>query len=64
MRTKKKKTIPYQFGLNDEIKKNKIFIKEFKKEIVRIRIKLKTSLHDQINLNMLNFSTQFLHKKL
>jgi len=29
----KKKTIPYQLGLNGEIKKNKIFIKEFKKKL-------------------------------
>jgi hypothetical protein len=32
MRTKKK-TIPYQLGLKDENKKNKTFIKEFKKII-------------------------------
>jgi len=28
---KKKKKIPYQLGLKDENKKNKTFIKEFKK---------------------------------
>jgi hypothetical protein len=53
MRTKKK-TIPYQLGLKDENKKNKTVLKNHK-----IRIKLKTSLHDQINLNMLNFSMRF-----
>ena len=43
---------------------NKTFIKELRKKIVRIRIKLKTPIHDQINLNMLNFSTKFSHKKI
>jgi len=55
------KKIHYQLWFNGEIKKNKTFIKELRneKEIIRIRIKLKTPIHDQINLNMLNFSMWF-----
>jgi len=52
------KKIHHQLWFNGEIEKNKTFIKELRneKEIIRIRIKLKTPIHDQINLNMLNFS--------
>jgi len=52
-----KKIIYYQFELKGEIKKNKTFIKELRGKIIKIKMKLKTLIHDQINLNMLNFST-------
>jgi hypothetical protein len=57
MRTKQ--TINYQLEWKSKIRKNKTFIKELRKKIIRIKIKFKTPIHDQINLNMLKFSMQF-----
>jgi hypothetical protein len=57
MRTKQ--TIHYQLELKSKIRKNKTFIKKLRKKIIRIKIKFKTPIHDQINLNMLKFSTRF-----
>jgi len=52
-----KQTINYQLEWKSKIRKNKTFIKELRKKIIKINIKFKTPIHDQINLNMLKFST-------
>jgi hypothetical protein len=42
----------YQLELKSKIKNNKNFIKELRKKFIKIRIKLKTPVFDEKNLNM------------
>jgi len=60
MRTKNKTIIINFDKKKGEIKKkNKTFIKDLRKKTYNNKIKLKISIHDQINFNMLKFSTWF-----
>jgi hypothetical protein len=57
----------YQFGLNSEIKIIKILQKGLRKtkKIIRIRIKLKTPIHDKKKIKHVEFlNVFFLHKKI
>jgi len=51
MRTKLKQNKTHKHGLNDKIKNQYFFIKEPRKKIKIIRIKLKKIIYDNLKLN-------------